>query len=67
MTWHAILDDEDLGDGARVGLIEEICREKDDIMQRLAKALDVDHDTLVAAAATRELMFVNKLLTQIPH
>lgn len=67
MTWHAILDDEDLGDGARAGLIEEICREKDDIMYRLAKALDVDHDTQAAAGATRELMFVNKLLTQIPH
>ena len=67
LTWRAILDDDEISEPVRASIIEEIGREQDKILQRVAKALDVDHDTKAAAAATRELMFVSKLLTQIPH
>lgn len=67
LNWRAILDDDETSEPVRASIIEEIGREQDKILQRVAKALDVDHDTKAAAAATRELMFVSKLLTQIPH
>ena len=59
--------EDETSEPVRASIIEEIGREQDKILQRVAKALDVDHDTKAAAAATRELMFVSKLLTQIPH
>ena len=37
------------------------------LIASLAKAFDTDHDDKAAFEATRELMFVNKLITQIQH
>ena len=37
------------------------------IAQAIQKAFDIDHDDRAAFEATRELMFVNKLIVQIQH
>ena len=51
----------------KVGLFEEVKEHQRLLIASLRKAFDTDHDDKAAFEATRELMFVNKLITQIQH
>ena len=69
MQWHEALDNcEQKGDESlRSRLCEEVELERDQLIKRAALAFDETHDDKAAFEATRELMFVNKLLAQIQH
>ena len=69
VQWHEALEAcEQTGDeGARQRLFEEVKEHQRLLIASLAKAFDTDHDDKAAFEATRELMFVNKLITQIQH
>ena len=69
MQWHEALEAcEQTGDeGARQRLFEEVKEHQRLLIASLRKAFDTDHDDKAAFEATRELMFVNKLITQIQH
>ena len=69
MQWHEALDNcEQKGDESLRGrLCEEVKLEREQLIKRAACAFDETHDDKAAFEATRELMFVNKLLAQIQH
>ena len=69
MQWHEALDNcEQKGDESlRLALCEEVKLERDKLIERVGKAFDETRNDDIAFEATRELMFVNKLLAQIQH
>lgn len=67
MDWHERLDAARIAaDGAAIGrLAAEVAQERAAILARIARDLDVAADHVSAAAATRALMFLDKLGTDI--
>ena len=48
-------------------LLREVLGAQARLTEAIQKAFDIDHDDRAAFEATRELMFVNKLIVQIQH
>lgn len=67
MHWHEVLEEAtEAADGQKLdALAQEIQAEKAQILKALEVAFDEEDNTAAALDATRELLFIEKLLTQI--
>lgn len=63
MQWREALESADYQQ--RSDLVEEICREREILLQKLQRAFDIEYDAEQALNLTRELLFIEKLLTQL--
>ena len=67
MQWHEALEEcaQNKDENLRARLLEDVKAQQRALIAAIGEAFDVTHDDQAASEATRELMFVNKLLAQI--
>lgn len=67
MQWHEALEEcaQNKDENLRARLLEDVKAQQRALIAAIGEAFDVTHDDQAAFEATRELMFVNKLLAQI--
>ena len=69
MQWHEALEVSQASkdESTKEALFAEVMKERARLIEKIGEAFDQEHDEKKAYEATRELMFITKLLAQIQH